>query len=69
MLTQLTVIVESKYELMTREPQKLARKRFMMFSCTGISGEEHIKSRHELKNQKEFKSDFKVVLESTSEII
>ena len=47
---------------MTREPQKIAREHFMMFSCTNISREEHIKSRHELKNQKEFKSDFKVVL-------
>ena len=28
-----------------------------------------IKSRHELKHQKEFKSDFKVVLYSTTEII
>ena len=56
------VIVESKYELMTHEPQKSARKRFTMFSCTNISIEEHTKSRHELKKQKQFKSDFKVVL-------
>ena len=31
----------------------------MMFSCSIISREEHIKSRHESKNQKVFKSDFK----------
>ena len=41
----------------------------MVFSCTNVCLEEHIKSRHELKNQKEFKSDFNVVLELTSEII
>ena len=63
------VVVESNYELMTREPRKIARKRFMMFSCTIISREEHIKSRHESKNQKVFKSDFKEVLYSTAKII
>ena len=50
-------------------PEQIARKRFMMFSCSNISREEHIKSRHESKNQKVFKSDFKVVLYSTAEII
>ena len=45
-------LVKSNYELMTREPRKIARKRFMMFSCSIISREEHIKSRHEPKNQK-----------------
>ena len=62
-------IVESNYELMTREPRKIARKRFMMFSCSIIYREEHIKSRHESKNQKVFKSDFKEVLYSTAKII
>ena len=46
-------------------PEKIARKRFMMFSCSIISREENIKSRHESKNQKVFKSDFKEVLYST----
>ena len=41
----------------------------MMFSCSIISREEHIKSRHESKNQKVLKSDFKVVLYSTAKII
>ena len=41
----------------------------MMFSCSIISTEEHTKSRHESKNQKVFKSDFKVVLYSTAKII
>ena len=50
-------------------PEQIARKRFMMFSCSNISREEHIKSRHESKNQKVFKSDFKVVLYSTAKII
>ena len=50
-------------------PEKIARKRFMMFSCSIISREEHIKSRHESKNQKVFKSDFKEVLYSTAKII
>ena len=50
-------------------PEKIARKRFMMFSCSIISREEHIKSRHESKNQKVFKSDFKVVLYSTAKIM
>ena len=47
-------------------PEKIARKRFMMFSCSIVSREEHIKSRHESKNQKVFKSDFKEVLYSTA---
>ena len=47
----------------------MARKRFMMFSCSNISREEHIKRRHESKNQKVFKSDFKFVLYSTAKII
>ena len=54
---------------MTREPKKIARKRFMMFYCTIISIKEHIESRHELTNKKEVKSYFKVVLYSTAEII
>ena len=55
---------------MTREPKKNCKKAFIVFSCTNISIEEHIKSRHELKNQEEFKSDFNVVLYySTSDII
>ena len=41
----------------------------MMFSCSIISREENIKSRHESKNQRVFKSDFKVVLYSTAKII
>ena len=41
----------------------------MMFSCSIISREEHIKSRHESKNQKVFKSYFKEVLYSTAKII
>ena len=41
----------------------------MMFSCSIIPREEHIKSRHESKNQKVFKSDFKEVLYSTAKII
>ena len=50
-------------------PEKIARKRFMMFSCSIISRDEHIKSRNESKNQKVFKSDFKEVLYSTAIII
>ena len=30
---------------MLNDPKKIARKRFMMFSCTIMSREEHIKSR------------------------
>ena len=41
----------------------------MMFSCSIISREENIKSRHESKNQKVFKSDFKEVLYSTAKIM
>ena len=41
----------------------------MMCSCSNISREKHIKNRHESKNQKVFKSDFKVVLYSTAKII
>ena len=66
---QSRIVVESNYELMTREPRTIARKRFIMFSCSIISREEHIKSRHESKNQKVLKSDFKLVLYSTAKII
>ena len=67
--SQFARVVVSKYELITREPKTIARKRIMMFSSTNISREEHIKSRHKLKHQKEIQSDFKVVLYSTAKII
>ena len=49
-------VVESKYELMTRELSKIAWKRFMMFSCITTSRQEHIKERHELRHKKWVKS-------------
>ncbi len=48
------VLVESKYELIAREPQTNCKKSFMMFSCT-ITREEHIKSRHKSEHQKDCK--------------
>jgi len=45
-------IVQSKYEIKHLNPQKIARKRFMMFLSTIMCGEQHTKSLPESDHHK-----------------